>query len=352
MKKQVVFLEKSSPSLTASFSSNRQSLKKLSIISASQQFIQRSITNICHRYLQAIIIVSLSLLASNAQSAIIDRMRADMGLNEAPLMNTTVETGWTRGGYVSMGSAPRGDATPYWWTPFNKSLKSATFWKTIVPWFILYPGEDHSATNVRVKITDIKVYILPKSTDEYIQIDTGDGKPTWAFNYRFNISGVIGKNTSRTEPDGQVSFKLNSSFNPIHGGILKYNLADSGIDPNDINAIFVIAKTELILDDPDGIDDRANAQILFNIGADYYPTINTETDDLAPMKGFPAVGASRFGIVGTDQRTHYFSTIDPPGPVPRNVSTYVSNGGRIAIPAADLEDKMLILGCPFAGDGC
>lgn len=67
-------------------------------------------------------------------------MIADMGLNEAPLMNTTTNAVWAKRAMIKMGNNPRGVATPTWWMPANAELKSAKPWEVIVPWFVIYPG--------------------------------------------------------------------------------------------------------------------------------------------------------------------------------------------------------------------
>jgi hypothetical protein len=41
-------------------------------------------------------------------------MLDDMGLNEAPLMNTTTRAVWAKRALIKMGNNPRGDATPAW----------------------------------------------------------------------------------------------------------------------------------------------------------------------------------------------------------------------------------------------
>jgi hypothetical protein len=181
-------------------------------------------------------------------------------------------------------------------------------WEVLVPWFVIYPGVDHKAANFRVKVSEIEVVMRIKSTGELKKIDTGDGKPGWAANYKFNLGAKIGKAEPRVESDGQLSYKLTEAFNPIHGSKSRYDLRANGIDPADIASVQVSAKTQLILDDPMGVDDRAVAQILFSIGADYYPAMTTTLADLYPMKSFPGVGGSRFGIVGAQPRIHYFST--------------------------------------------
>ena len=232
----------------------------------------------------------------------------DMGANEAILMNTTTNAIWAKRAIIKMGNNPFGTATPGWWMPANSELKSDKPWEAIVPWFVIYPGINHNANNVRVKVSDIRISILLKSTGEWTNINTGDGKPVWASNYKFNLGSSTGKAYPRIEPDNQLSYKLTTSFNPIHGSKSRYNLIANGINPSDIDVVKVSAKTQLIQDDINSFDDRASAQILFSIGADYYPKMTSTISDLYPMKSYPGVGGSNYGIIKTQPRVHYFST--------------------------------------------
>lgn len=284
------------------------------------------------------------IMISTASASVIDQIKADMGLNEAPLMNTTRTTSWAKAAYISMGKVPRGDATPYWWTPSNPSLKTNEYWDVITPWFVIYPAEGHSARNVRVKVSSVTAYVMLKNgTFKQLNIQ-GDGKPKWYMNFKFDLGGDIGKTSPRIEADGQLSFKLTDAFNPIHGTIERIDLLKNGINPSDIESIVVSAKTQLITDNPAGIDDRANAKILFSVGADYYPELSTNITDFAPMTYVPAVGASRYGFVKSEVRTHYMSTIDPP--TVGRISAYIAAGGSVTTPFDRFKSAICAISLP------
>lgn len=277
---------------------------------------------------------TVALLASvvpEVSAQWMDAIKADMQLNEAPL-RSGAPTGprWTRGAGIGMGGAARGDATPSWWTPANTAFKSSTPWNSITPWFVIYPGAGNGATNVRVKISGIALYVLKKSANTWEKIDTGTGNPTWASNYDFelNADARLGLAVPRAESGGKRSYKLTAVSNPIHGG--ENNRA---IDGADVAAVYAQLTTELVLDDPAGIDDRASAQILTQIGIDYRPTTTTAVGHFAPMKYVPDSAFSRFGLVSAAPRTHHVASIDPPGGS-NNGSVYVKNGGVVTIPVA------------------
>ncbi len=293
-----------------------------------------SIAKICLCIVTTIIL----FMANHASSAVIDDIKADMQqLNEVTLLNA--RDGWFKGGAIQMGRMARGDASPTWWTPDNLAYKATTPWNALAPWFIIWPGGGNTAKNVRVKVYGITVYILEKSTDKWKKLDTGSGNPTWAINYAFDFKKKTSDSFPRTEADGRLSYKLNVTSNPIHGGIPKIDLTKYIAYSSDVDAVYVSIKTQLVLDDPSGIDDRASAQIAFSAGADYYPTMATKIADFSPMWYVPMVGGSRYGLVKTVPRTHYMSTIDPPG-TGAKMSEYTRGGGKVAKPDYEFEVNM------------
>jgi len=252
-----------------------------------------------------------------------------MGPHEAALLNAPVGYLWAVRGLVDMG-VPRGDATGTWFQPTNQALKSSAYWNATVAWFQIWPGTLHTATNVRVKVSAITMYVLSKSTGQWVKICTGS--PTWSKNQ----PPGTGPANVRTEPDGTLSFKLDAGSNPIHGGLAQYAITGS-----DVAAAFAQVTSELILDNPNGIDDLANAQLLVQVGVDYYPSTTSKISDFAPMNYAPASGSGRFGITRSTPRKHYFASIDPPGNTNSNPqSVFQQNGGVVAIPRAQFEANM------------
>lgn len=270
------------------------------------------------KFTVSLFVLCALLFASNqALSNIIDDIKADMLLNEAELLKAPGNTGWSKRANIDMGAAPRGDATPSWWQPNDKYYKSAVYWHAITPWFVIYPGTMHKASNVRVKVTDIKLFVLKRSSNTWQQINADNTDPTWQI-HQSHVSPRTAREkvNRRVESDGRISYKLNASLNPIHGGIHKYEIYGP-----DVKAVYAQLTSELILDDPDKTDDRAQAQLLLSVGADYYPEADIRKEDFAaPYTWFPAVAASRFGLVKRSPRVHHLATIDPPGPIRNNGS--------------------------------
>lgn len=292
---------------------------------AGQKNRARSIVKIAIIFL----LLSALLSASNqALSNLIDDIKADMLLNEAELLKAPSNTGWSKNANIVIGAAPRGDATPSWWQPNDKYYKSAAYWHAITPWFVIYPGTMHKASNVRVKVSDIKLFVLKRSSNTWQQVNVDTGDPTWQFHQLHVSPSTAGEKVNkRMEPDGKISYRLNAGLNPIHGGIYKYEILGS-----DVKAVYAQLTSELILDDPDKTDDRAQAQLLLSIGADYYPNINLRVKDFAtPVNWIPAAAASRFSLVKRSPRVHHLATINPPGPIKNNGSKFPDTHKTISI---------------------
>jgi len=305
-------------------------IKSLKLIShAIPFFIVTCIFINCDRYQSHNNNVVIYSSNGNVMNDIIN----DLQLNEAELLNAPVGPGWSKGAIIGMGNKASGDATPYWWTPDNLLFKSSKTWNAITPWFVLYPGVNHTALNVRVKIYDIAIFILEKSTNSWKKINANISNPTWAetMAFKLDITGHAGPSTPRVEPDGNLSYKLNDQFYPIHGGISKFE-----INGDDVVAVFTQLTTQLILDDPMGTDDRSQAQLLMSVGADYYYDIIVKIADYTPMTYNPGIGASRFGMVREKPRIHYFSTIDAIG-FKNKYSDYLKTGESVTIPTSQFE---------------
>jgi hypothetical protein len=255
-----------------------------------------------------------------------------MTKNEAPILGAPTTTLWSKESIMTMGTAPRGDNTPYYWSPSNLDYKSSKYWTTVAPWFVIAPGVlNATTTNTRVKISDIKLYIFDKSTSKWNTISESV-KPTWASNWGSMIvlDTLKGVSPARVEPDGKLSYKISDNSYYVHGGSGKFDFTALGIKPENIGAVFAYLTSELILDDPKGIDDRNKAQFLVSIGVDYYPTITTTVKDFDPVGYVPNSVGSRYGLIKSTPRIHYAATIDPPGQ--KNRSTYIINGGKSAMP--------------------
>lgn len=244
-----------------------------------------------------------SLATINSVDTIVDDMRL---MNDVELAGVPSKNGWARGpGHVVMGNDPRGTNTPSWWRVNNQYYKSGAYWNAILPWFVVFDGVGNDASNTRVQVRNMKLYIKSKSSGNWKLLESSVG-----------VSGehypktLTGTNTSppntRTESDGSTSILPPSGNLVFHG----WSKGFSQIDGSDVGAVFLTLQARLVKDKEAGPDDRNRAKYLIHVGGDYYPSTSTRASDLAPAYYFPGIGLSRAKLVNDNWQAFNFSTID------------------------------------------
>ena len=237
----------------------------------------------------------------------LDTIVNDMKLmNDVALAGVPTNYGFARGpGHVIMGNDPRGTNTPSWWQVNNQSYKSSTYWNGVMPWLVVFDGVGNMASNTRVQLRNLKLYIKSKSTGRWNLINGSTGVS--GENYPKSLQGAdVQRPDVRTESDGSTSVLPpggNLLFHGWGGGI-------QAINGSDVGALFVTLQARLIKNNASGTDDRAKAKYLIHVGGDYYPTVSTRVTDLAPAYYFPGIGTSRAKLVSNDWQAFNFSTID------------------------------------------
>jgi hypothetical protein len=235
-----------------------------------------------------------------------------------------------------MGTRANSDNTPATsngvaWTPSNTALTTgSTFWSGLFPWFTIFSGTSHTATNTRVEIYDINVLIYSKSQSAWIDLTATDTKnPTSANRMNYNLLSIHtdGIANSRVEAaSGNTSYKLDTTARrPIRGYI-----NPKSFDAADTSAIFVALKTRLIVENTGLADDRASAQYLVSTGCDFGPTINSVRIDFTPETAFPQAFSSKFHLVTSTEKVIYSCPINPPGIETANGSDYFNTHGKRA----------------------
>ena len=237
----------------------------------------------------------------------LDTIVNDMKLmNDVALAGVPTNYGFARGpGYVIMGNDPRGTNTPSWWQVNNQSYKSSTYWNGVMPWLVVFDGVGNLASNTRVQLRNLKLYIKSKSTGKWNLINGSTGVS--GENYPKSLQGAdVQRPDVRTESDGSTSVLPpggNLLFHGWGGGI-------QAINGSDVGALFVTLQARLVKNNASGTDDRAQAKYLIHVGGDYYPTVTTRVTDLAPAYYFPGIGTSRAKLVSNNWQAFNFSTID------------------------------------------
>ena len=121
------------------------------------------------------------------------------------------------------------------------------------------------ARNVRVACRDISIFILSKRTGKWRRCNAS--KRINGANYVEDFSGNASKPANlRNEPHGAVSATLGGGYN-FH----LYSIRSRAkIDPHDVAGVVAVYSARVIMDDPNGVDERHLARYLASAGADYW----------------------------------------------------------------------------------
>jgi hypothetical protein len=187
----------------------------------------------------------------------------------------------------------------------NGQYKSDAHWNAILPWFVVFDGVGHDASNTRVQVRNLKLYMKSKSSGTWnlLEASTGVGGEL----YPKSLQGMdTSQPDTRTEEDGSTSIMPPGGNMVFHG----WSGGFSAIDGSDVAGVFLTLQARLVKDDEAGVDDRAAAKYLLHVGGDYYPDTSTRASDLAPAYYFPGIGVSRAKMVTNDWQAFNFSTIN------------------------------------------
>jgi hypothetical protein len=237
----------------------------------------------------------------------VDTIISDMRLmNDTQLAGIPSNYGWSRGpGYVMMGNTPRGTNTPSWWHVNNSYYKSSAWWNAVLPWFVVFDGVGNNASNTRVQVRDMKIYMKSRKSGAWKLLNHPVG--VGGENYPKSLQGDnVSTPDRRTESDGSTSIRPPGGSMVFHG----WGGGFSDIDGSDVAAMFMTLQARLVKNNPAGNDDRSSAKYLIHVGGDYYPDRSTRVSDLAPAYYFPGIGVSRAKLVSNDWQAFNFATID------------------------------------------
>ena len=121
------------------------------------------------------------------------------------------------------------------------------------------------ARNVRVECRDISLWVLSKRTGAWRRCNAS--RAVNGANYVEDYSGNASKPADlRQEAHGAVSATLGGGYN-FH---FYSTRARAQIDPTDIGGVVSLYSARVIVDDPNGVDERHLARYLASAGADYW----------------------------------------------------------------------------------
>ncbi|MBW4653539.1 MAG: hypothetical protein KME20_10975 [Kaiparowitsia implicata GSE-PSE-MK54-09C] len=135
----------------------------------------------------------------------------------------------------------------------------------ITAWGQLYEAAaGNPATNSRVQLDDLKTYVLSKATGQWTLLqDAAIEGAAFQADYVNNGNKPAG---ARDEGEGSISVIADNGYN-FH---FWPKAARATIDPNDIAGVYTTVQGRLVVDDSAKPDDRASAQYVLGMGADYW----------------------------------------------------------------------------------
>ncbi len=200
-----------------------------------------------------------------------------------------------------MGTEPYGSAIGSWWkgTRYDN-------WRGVLTWFVIYPGEGgNPATNSAVEINGLELWYLSIKDKVWRKLQAGS-LPTWNDAYAQNAVDATTSSFYKSTVSAAMSFAP-SANNMVHGGLGQTSTPwNTATDLADIDAIYAVARHRLVLKNSAGVDDRARANLIVQVGVDYYPWVGAKVTDLGAANYLPGAGVGRFLLSTPDWRYSTF----------------------------------------------
>jgi hypothetical protein len=216
-----------------------------------------------------------------------------LGTNQAWPHGVPMDWGFAQGPVIELGNNSN----------FNNQVGRAAD-----AWGVLYEAADANgnnlnvATNTRVNFRHVRLYFKSKATGQWSQLQSTDA-PEGALYYEDLHDQIYSSANVRTEPDGTRSVKI-----PYHGGQMYHFDAPPRVafNPNDVGGWLAVWEARLVLDNANGVDDRASARYLGSCGADYWPTTTTGWTNFG---GAPAIASGKMKYIGNSWRWFAITTV-------------------------------------------
>jgi len=240
----------------------------------------------------------------------VDTIIGDMSLENDAKLDGIPDFAWATGPYpaaVMMGADPRGCKMHSWWldrSTVNAAYKDCDLWTALVQWFIVYEGVGNAGHNVRVETRRPRSYYLSRSTGTWHLIGKHAGT-SWFLAKKSDITHVDGAVDAHTNTDGSVAVRVPVASPYVYHGVWPLGNVDISGIVGDMAALYTTVQARLVVDDPDGDDDRSRAILLMHSGADYYPHSTAAAGDSFP----PSAGVSRSKRITSQWQAFNFATI-------------------------------------------
>ena len=201
----------------------------------------------------------------------VDQVVNDMKLySELTWLNVATSFPFANKGLTYQGPQSNTAYTNQWWKDnVGSKINRLNFTcRALLSWAVLARGTNHRSSNTRVALRNGELWLLNNSN---VWVPVGGVSTTF--------SGSVYANTgfSQTTPDSEGRRDVNGSSeialpsdsrNSWHGW---WNQGIAGVDPSNIKAIYGTAQQRLVIDNPNGVDDRHLAEAGYQYGADWYP---------------------------------------------------------------------------------
>lgn len=197
----------------------------------------------------------------------------------------------------------------------GSSIRDIPAWTRLLIWDHVYLGERYGANhapgyrgNSRVRTWGYEMWVKSKS-GTWRQLVNTDRKSAeaWRPTFRGSPEFGAGKLDVRVESDGSTSTRPMPAVGLDSSGTYWFPHGYAGgvqtVDPHDVADVLVLCYSQVVMDDPNGVDDREHARFLFALGADWYPPPGVN------VGVYPGVGTSRHKFVTTRPQLHVMHTM-------------------------------------------
>lgn len=172
---------------------------------------------------------------------------------------------------------PHGVPDSYDWAraPRSGAQRPPEGWTAAIAWGQLYEwAEGNPATNTRVQIRDMEMHYLSKSDNQWHQLQKSLRVDGAAYTEDF-VDNINKPADIRSESDGSISVTAGNGYNfhfwPSAGRV--------EIPKDQVDGCFISVQCRLILDNPEGPDDRDQARYLMSVGGDWWESLTAQWDN-------------------------------------------------------------------------
>jgi hypothetical protein len=215
------------------------------------------------------------------EQSVVDDM---LDSNDAAAFGVAFRDSWnaepgtgTAPGAVVMGVLPRGNNNEAWFTSdatIPAAYRNADKWRYFIPFLNVMEAEEgagtgHTAANAALRIWNQQIMLRNTATGVWSQFALGQ-TAAWSRASKSTIGQIAGAVSARASPMGGTEVRYPA-------GPLSYVLQATwnGLQLLNVDAYDAIQHTfwaELMKWDAAGVDDLADASLLIQVGASWYPT--------------------------------------------------------------------------------